>query len=558
MNNSLLERIISEISNKNYRSAITGCNELIGSYPGNHRIYELRALCFYALGEYDSAESDLTFLVEQYKESNDDPALLMSLYNRRGKNFMKKRDWSNAIDDFINAININDAVPEIHNNLAICYRRVESFEDAYLHASKAIELKNDFAEAYNNRANINICLSNADDAITDYSNSIKLNPGNPKTYFNRGSIYYEVFKDYENAREDFLSAIRLNPDYEEEIIREYPEFKDLLFESDNEESSQEDSDGFKENFTEEDNKTEESTVADNISELKTSHDTDNETDEQAENENSDDTVTPPNDEEIIVPQFNLKGILGGEEVDDSHIVEEMNQSEIQPVLSEDAKILHEEIVSETEVKEQETVIASEPEKEAVPKEIRMPHPYVPTSRIKTEKSFLSSPVFFVSVIILIVGIISFVVIKLYLDRNKQSTVENVVTEPVKNEPSLVVDTQNSVVKTEDTNVSNPVEVKKEEPVTEESKQPVLESRNLGYIGNKQSLVLFSEPDGYYVQIGSFKERNKAEEKLNMLKKKNVKGVIAEADLKEKGIFYRVRAGAFKSEEEARQVTLKLE
>ena len=71
-------------------------------------------------------------------------------------------------------------------------------------------------------------------------------------------------------------------------------------------------------------------------------------------------------------------------------------------------------------------------------------------------------------------------------------------------------------------------------------------------------MLFSEPDGYYVQIGSFKERNKAEEKLNMLKKKNVKGVIAEADLKEKGIFYRVRAGAFKSEEEARQVTLKLE
>ena len=46
--------------------------------------------------------------------------------------------------------------------------------------------------------------------------------------------------------------------------------------------------------------------------------------------------------------------------------------------------------------------------------------------------------------------------------------------------------------------------------------------------------------------------------LLLLTRQNIKGAVVEVDLKEKGIYYRVRAGAFKSEEEAKQVTTKLE
>jgi hypothetical protein len=91
------------------------------------------------------------------------------------------------------------------------------------------------------------------------------------------------------------------------------------------------------------------------------------------------------------------------------------------------------------------------------------------------------------------------------------------------------------------------EVKKEEPPKQNAE---LTTKNLGFISDKKQFVLFSEPDGYYVQIGSYK--------LKLLEKNNIKGKVVEADLKEKGTFYRVRAGVFSSPEEAREKTIKIE
>jgi cell division septation protein DedD len=99
------------------------------------------------------------------------------------------------------------------------------------------------------------------------------------------------------------------------------------------------------------------------------------------------------------------------------------------------------------------------------------------------------------------------------------------------------------------------EVKKEEPPKQNAE---LTTRNLGFISEKKQFVLFSEPDGYYVQIGSYKEKPKADEKLKLLDKNNIKGKVIETDLKEKGIFYRVRAGVFTTPEEAREKTIKIE
>lgn len=595
MNNSLLDKIISEINNKNYSSAITGCNELISGYPENLRLYELRALCLYAVGDYDSAEDDLNLLVDHYKESDDDPALLGALYNRRAKNFMKKHNWASAVDDFVKSLNINENVAEVHNNLAICYRRVGNYEDAYLHASKALELNNDFAEAYNNRANINICLFNHEDALSDYTKSISLNPGNPKTYFNRGSIYYEVFRDYENAREDFLAAIRINPDYENEIVREYPEFKELLFESGNESEETEFFDDSIDEYTSEENKFEddkeydkqEDNVEDEFSvhelneaepdeindsdenkiseELPSEFDSPDSINEENHEESTAENENKQPEEEIIVPQFDFKSMLGNAGEDDSQYVEEQNQSELKPVISEDVIKLHDEIIADTGSAEKEDHSENKTEitQETEHGEIKKPKPYVPSYRKEKDKGFIGSPYFFVTLIVLILAVISLVVVRLYLNEEPRTVTENTVQQnngQGKEERNQINESKEQQTPTENEKIESVPEDKqsKDEPKQELNTQPVLESKNLGLIGSKQTFVLFSEPDGYYVQIGSFKEKSKAEVKLNSLKKKNVNGIIVEADLKEKGIYYRVRAGSFKSEDEAKQVTLKLE
>ena len=535
MNNNILDRIISDIENKNYSSAISDCSELIEQFPDNIKLFEIRSVCYYATGDFDSAIDDLSVIIPKLSDSHDDDNYLMSLYNRRGRNYMRKQEWGSAVDDFIKAININDTVPEVHNNLAVCYRRVDNFEDAYIHATKAIEFRRDFPEAYNNRANINVCLQNYEDAISDYSESIKLNPRNPKTYYNRGSIYYEIFNDLENAKGDFLASVKLNPDYEKDICGEYPELKEILFKSQEEIADVFDNDDhfnevhneiIDEGFSVEENKN-----LDDIENLISKLDDSEKYTKNSSAENK------PADEEIVVPEFNFKSIFKEQEqTDDSQSIEEQNQEELKPVISDDVKNLHDEILSDSEIKTTETV--------NIPdfKEVKKPAPYVPTSRKTSseKKSLFTSPLFFTSVFVLIVAIILLTFLKL----QKTDETQPVATISNQEEPKQEV---------------------KEEPkedVKQDSKenlnQPVLESRNLGFIGSKQSFVLFSEPDGYYVQIGSFKEKSKAEEKLKLLTRQNIKGAVVEVDLKEKGIYYRVRAGAFKSEEEAKQVTTKLE
>ncbi|MFA7359634.1 MAG: tetratricopeptide repeat protein [Candidatus Kapaibacterium sp.] len=716
MNNYILDRIISDIENKNYESAISDCSELIEQFPDNIKLYEIRSVCYYAIGDFDSAIDDLSVIIPKLSDSQDDDNYLMSLYNWRGRNYMKKKEWGSAVDDFIKAININDSIPEVHNNLAVCYRRIDNFEDAFIHATKAIEFKHNFPEAFNNRANINVCLQNYEDAISDYSESINLNPGNPKTYYNRGSIYYEIFNDLGKAKGDFLDSVKLNPDYEQDICKEYPELKVMLFENaengtieynndiqnfdepdeikverytGNEEKNQNEIEDFISKFDESKKSTKDSTpetkpeyeeneeknqneIEDLISKFddskKSTEDSTTETkpeyeeneeknqneiedfiskfdeskkstgdstpetkpeyeeneeknqkeiedliskfddskkstenptpetkpeykenEEKNQNEIEDliskfdeskkstgdstpetkpeyeeneeknqkeiedliskfddskkstensTSETKPADEEIVVPEFNFKSIFSGQEQTDySQLTEEQSRAEFQPIISDDVKNLHDEILSDSGIKTSELDIVPET------KELDIPVPNVPTSRksVSEKKSFFTSPLFFILVIVLIAAVILLTVFKFQYTDEKQPIVTNTNQEEPKQEPKEEV-----------------IEDTKEAPKTTEQKQPVLESRNLGFIGSKQSLVLFSEPDGYYVQIGSFKEKAKAEEKMKLLKKYNIKGAIIEADLKEKGVYYRVRAGAFKSEEEAKQLTTKLE
>ena len=99
---------------------------------------------------------------------------------------------------------------------------------------------------------------------------------------------------------------------------------------------------------------------------------------------------------------------------------------------------------------------------------------------------------------------------------------------------------------------------KKETAKEEPKQDLTLPHTLGFISQKQKFILIQEKDGYWIQAGSYKEKSKAEIILSQIEKKGIKGEIKEADLGEKGIYYRVRFGSFGSQEEAKQKTTGLE
>ena len=60
---------------------------------------------------------------------------------------------------------------------------------------------------------LEIKISKFETAKNRLQKIIKLNPNFEKPYFNLGSIYMNVDKDYQKAREFFKMAIALNPDY---------------------------------------------------------------------------------------------------------------------------------------------------------------------------------------------------------------------------------------------------------------------------------------------------------------------------------------------------------
>jgi len=637
LDNILFDKIIVEIENANFNEAIKHCDELLNEYPDNRSVYEIRSGCYYAIGDYDAAISDLTYSIVKAKGGEEIRDEVIGLYGKRGKIYLKKGEWLNATEDYKKILTLNPNIPEIQNSLALCYRKTEHYIEALYHSSQAIKLNNEYAEAYNNRANINISLEKYNEAIADYTRAIELNPLSANVYFNRGSIYFDLLKNKGNAIQDFLKAISINPNIKQELKNHYPELANIFDNKSEaeiekiiaEEKAKEESiipeviipkqegaglgfsvDDFDSLFKdktdkkidtispitheayksddvkmpdfsslldEDDKKTEPLTsILNDVNKSDDIHMPDFSSLKNETGSHSDVKPVPLSSEDdkknddIIIPEFDLKSIFADtKENDDISQIQEEPSLPYKPVISDDVKSLHDEIQTDNVKKEssgkmggvqfgnmshfdnKEPVFHYE-DGNSIPK------------RDEQKKSFLRSPIFFIIIIVLMAVIILLSVLKFFKSQDNQivnKPVETIVdsnlvkkTDTLKEEIKDTLSQQESEKVTEKEPVTKTEEVKKEEVKKEE----VLTTKNLGYLSDKKQFVLFSEPDGYYVQIGSYKEKSKAEDKLKILTQNNIKGKVSEVDLKEKGIFYRVRAGVFSSPEEAKEKTIKIE
>ena len=70
--------------------------------------------------------------------------------------------------------------------------------------------------------------------------------------------------------------------------------------------------------------------------------------------------------------------------------------------------------------------------------------------------------------------------------------------------------------------------------------------------NALKIVYVRTSEGFYIQTGSFKDKSVADSKAKLIKPNGKTVAVKEADLGDKGTYYRVRIGVFKTQEEAKE------
>jgi tetratricopeptide (TPR) repeat protein len=204
-------------------------------------IYNVRADAWYKKGNFDRAIADylitldhnprlssaLLMLGNSYFKKADyrsaikafsdalavekKPAELLQLHNNRGNAQLNVGEFSSAVRDFGEAININRKFAPAYNNRGIAYSKYKKFDLAIKDFAKAIEIKPDFVDSYMGRAEVLIVeKADLDGGIRDYDKAISLDPKNWRAYSARGEAL-RLKGSLDRAMTDHKEAIRLNP-----------------------------------------------------------------------------------------------------------------------------------------------------------------------------------------------------------------------------------------------------------------------------------------------------------------------------------------------------------
>jgi tetratricopeptide (TPR) repeat protein len=184
----------------------------------------------YRLSNYDSA---ITFYQKALKlKNNQDPEVhtnLASVYRDRATfsgGGSPEADYEKAIVHYQEAIKQKPDFPQAHNNLGLCYVRIQKYADAEREIKKAIDIKKDYAVAY---FNLGLALQKqgkASEAYSAFQNSLRyetvpqyaestrqkmkelgITPGDNADHFARGYDYLLAHK-WADAESEFRQVIK--------------------------------------------------------------------------------------------------------------------------------------------------------------------------------------------------------------------------------------------------------------------------------------------------------------------------------------------------------------
>jgi tetratricopeptide (TPR) repeat protein len=134
------------------------------------------------------------------------------IFNSRGLAYQGLNELDKAIDDFSNALELDDKNPEFSLNRANAFLGRKQYERARDDFSGAIKLTPRSAAAYAGRAKANQAAGSSDLALADYQKLLELEPRNVSALYGMGLAYKSKRQDAK-AIEVFNELLKIDPRY---------------------------------------------------------------------------------------------------------------------------------------------------------------------------------------------------------------------------------------------------------------------------------------------------------------------------------------------------------
>jgi len=129
-----------------------------------------------------------------------------------GVAYAEKKQFEDAVKEYLMAIQIDPNYYLAHNNLGFIYDKQSKLEDAVKHYAIAIKIKPDFAEAHNGFGLAYEKQSRFEEAVKEFSEAIGIKPDYHEAHYNLGNVYAKQGRTGEAVKE-YLEAVRIKPDY---------------------------------------------------------------------------------------------------------------------------------------------------------------------------------------------------------------------------------------------------------------------------------------------------------------------------------------------------------
>lgn len=129
---------------------------------------------------------------------------------RAGVEQMQSQNYSEAVQDFTDAIDLKHDFSAAFSNRCLAYLQLAEYESAIQDCTEAVSLNSQNTESYLNRGLANYKQGNYQGAIADYNQVIKLKQIDFRAYYNRALAKSEL-QYYQEAISDYNYALSLMP-----------------------------------------------------------------------------------------------------------------------------------------------------------------------------------------------------------------------------------------------------------------------------------------------------------------------------------------------------------